>query len=128
MEGKNILIAEDNPINRKNVVSYLNKIGLQNVHVAGNGEEAVQRCIVSNYHLILLDFYMPIMDGLQASRMIRQNSKGLNPFIVALTANVSEDSRLRAKESGMADFMGNPVDPLVLAGKVATYLLPSNKE
>ena len=115
----NILIAEDNAINRNVAVGSLNKLGYpkENVTVAFDGIEAVKRYQESlsrpsaqHFDAILMDIWMPNMDGYEATAQIIELARinGERPIIVAVTADITEDSVDRAKEAGMLGFLAKP--------------------
>lgn len=101
-----ILVVEDNKINQKLTKKMLEKMGYDCV-IVDDGQAAVDECNKNNYSLILMDMQMPTMDGITASRIISKNHKG--PAIVAMTANVFNEDRLKCFEAGMKDFIGKPV-------------------
>lgn len=104
-----ILVAEDHPVNRKLVGLLLEKMGCIALY-AENGLEACALASSETVDLILMDLHMPDMDGLDATRRIRQmpGSRGQVP-IIALTADVLEDTRQAAFMAGMNDFLLKPV-------------------
>ncbi|MGB5489076.1 MAG: ATP-binding protein, partial [Lysobacterales bacterium] len=107
--SKKILLAEDNQINQLVVMKQLELLGHHAV-VVNNGNEALTAIRQDNYDLILMDCQMPELDGLQATRLIRQNGFSQSGLpIIALTANVFDDDREACFESGMNDFIGKPV-------------------
>jgi signal transduction histidine kinase len=109
--ARRVLLAEDNPINRKIGVRMLEKLSCQ-VEVAVNGREAVEMAGKSQYDLILMDCGMPVMDGLEAARLIRARQSGDRPApIVALTAHAFAGMRVQCLEAGMDDFVSKPVTP-----------------
>lgn len=103
-----ILLAEDNLINQKVAVRILNKLGYT-PDLAGNGMEAVQMLEKRNYDLVLMDMLMPVMDGLEATRLIRQ-SNNCQPIIIAMTANTLPEDREESLKAGMDDFISKPVN------------------
>ncbi len=109
----NILLAEDNPINQKLAEMMLVKAGYQ-VETATTGKEAFETYIASsgNFDLILMDMQMPEMDGIEATRLIRnweeQNQRRVP--IVALTANAIKGDKEKCIEGGMDDFITKPID------------------
>lgn len=104
-----ILIAEDNPVNQKLAVTILSKAGYR-VDVAADGKQAVEMFTrqPKAYDLIFMDLQMPEMDGLTASKIIRENGFAAVP-IVAMTANATEGDRMACIEAGMNDFMSKPI-------------------
>ena len=109
-QALNILLAEDNRVNRLLAVRLLNKAGHQ-VRVAENGEEAISAWFVQRPDVILMDMQMPIMDGLEATAHIRQqehqNQLRRTP-IIALTANALDSDRAKCLAVGMDDFISKP--------------------
>jgi two-component system sensor histidine kinase/response regulator len=115
-----VLVAEDNATNQKVIVMQLTRLGCM-VEVANDGLEAVQLASHKTYDLILMDCQMPVMDGFQATRAIRQHSGGRVP-IVALTANAMEGERQRCLDAGMDDYLAKPVRPDDLIAKLRGWL------
>jgi len=108
-----ILIVEDNLINQKISKVIFEKIGCK-LDVANNGKEGLEKYKVNPYDLILMDIQMPVMDGLEATRKIRQFEKiqdERHTFIVALTANALESDRRKTREAGMDGFIAKPFNP-----------------
>jgi CheY-like chemotaxis protein/nitrogen-specific signal transduction histidine kinase len=105
-----ILLAEDNPVNQKVASRTLERMGYR-VDVVGNGVEALAAVDAIEYDLILMDVQMPEMDGLEATRRIRElpPPRGRIPRIVAMTASAMDSDRVEAMDSGMDDFVGKPV-------------------
>ncbi|WP_309382185.1 PAS domain-containing hybrid sensor histidine kinase/response regulator [Cerasicoccus frondis] len=106
-----ILLAEDNPINRKVVQFVLNRLGCL-VDNAANGREAVECYQKEAYDLILMDVQMPELDGLAATREIRQLSRdGESPWIIGLSAAAMKEDQEAAYAAGMNDFLNKPLKP-----------------
>ncbi len=103
-----ILVVEDNPVNQKVVVRILENAGHQ-VHLVGDGHQAVEAALTSDYELVLMDCHIPGMDGFEATRRIREKKAPEALPIVALTAGVSEQDRSLCLEAGMNDHLGKPV-------------------
>jgi CheY-like chemotaxis protein len=119
------LIAEDNAINRNVAIGQLNKLGYSNerITVAFDGLEAVKSYEESlskppseRFNAILMDIWMPDMDGYEATRKIMElaRANGENTTIVAVTADITEDSIDRAKDAGMDGFLAKPYKTLDL--------------
>ena len=104
-----ILVAEDNPMNLRVIGHILKKMGYQ-ADTAGHGEEAIVALHRQKYDLVLMDLEMPVMGGLEATAMIRENvSPDRQPFIVALTAHVVGDQLRECLEGGMDDYLAKPI-------------------
>lgn len=100
-----ILVAEDNIVNRSIIVKMLNSFGYE-VDTAGNGREAVEKFYQKNYDLIFMDFHMPVMDGIQAAEIILSQA---SPVIIAMTADAFKEDREKAEQAGMRGFLPKPV-------------------
>ena len=122
-ERKHVLLAEDNVVNQKVAVRMLEKHGYI-CDVVGNGAEAVQSIEKGGYDLVLMDCQMPVMDGFEATRMIRSLAAPANPHIpiVALTANAIEGDRERCLDAGMDDYLSKPVESSVLVETVDRWI------
>ena len=123
-ENKRVLLAEDNAINQMVSVSLLKKLGFV-VDVAENGNEALKSLEQNHYDLVLMDCQMPVMDGYEATRMIRDpSSPVLNHAvpIVAMTANAMSGEREKCLAAGMNDYTTKPVKIEVLK-KVLSQVL-----
>ncbi|MFA6087038.1 two-component regulator propeller domain-containing protein [Mucilaginibacter sp.] len=103
----NILIAEDNAINQKLAKYILNKMGYK-PDIVGNGHEALNALITKKYDMILMDVQMPEMDGLEATRFIRQNMDH-QPAIIAMTANVMTEDKDACFAAGMNGYLSKPL-------------------
>jgi PAS domain S-box-containing protein len=106
----NILVAEDNHVNQVLALSLLNKMGHE-VTVVEDGQRAIHALESKNFDLVVMDLQMPGMDGLEATRRIRENerSTGKHVPILAMTAHVMEGDRRRCISEGMDGYLGKPV-------------------
>lgn len=119
--GRLILIVEDEPVNREISQAILNDLGLV-VDVAEDGAEAVERVREKNYDLILMDMQMPNIDGVEATRLVRQLPNGKKNPIIAMTANAFAEDKVRCFDAGMNDFIMKPVDPEVFFDTLLKWL------
>jgi len=113
LNSHHVLLVEDNPINQKLGRSLLVKAG-QKVTVVANGKEAVERYIAhpQNFDLIFMDIQMPEMDGLEATRLIREKEEQAKDWrvpIIAMTAQCMEGDREKCYNAGMDDFIAKPI-------------------
>jgi signal transduction histidine kinase/ligand-binding sensor domain-containing protein/CheY-like chemotaxis protein len=113
--GLKILLAEDNIINKKVAIRILKKIG-HSVEAVENGENALTFYKKNNYDLILMDIQMPVMDGLTATKKIREieSQNGAHIPIIALTANAFKEDKAKCLQAGMDDFLSKPFKPIDL--------------
>jgi signal transduction histidine kinase/CheY-like chemotaxis protein len=122
--GLTVLLAEDNPINRKIGTSMLEKLGVR-VDLANDGEAAVAAFRERGYDAILMDCMMPGLDGFGATRAIREiearRDDGERIPIVAVTAAAFSDERRRCEEAGMDGFLAKPFKPGELAAALARW-------
>jgi CheY-like chemotaxis protein len=120
-----ILVAEDNPINQRVLSMMLSRLG-QAAEVVSNGQEAVDSVATGKFDLVFMDVNMPVMDGIEATRVIRSRF-GARPIIVAMTADVT--SRQSCIDVGMNDFVLKPLrmDELIRVTQKTSWM-PSEEE
>jgi len=111
-----ILVAEDNPVNRRLASAMLGKMG-HRVTLANNGLEAIAEWNRTPFDLIFMDVQMPEMDGLEAARQIRKQelAKGTRSRVIAMTANVLDGDRELCLAAGMDDYISKPISHRALA-------------
>ena len=125
LTGKNILIVEDNELNRFLAVTILKKWNA-NIHIAENGEEAVQAVRNKAIDVVLMDIQMPVMDGVAASIAIRKELNSKVP-IIALTANALESEKEKCWQAGMNEYITKPYNPDYLREKIIFLIENSTK-
>jgi len=103
-----LLLVEDNTVNQRVALMMLQKLGYE-ARLAENGAEALAALAEQPFDVILMDMEMPVMDGCEATRRIRQTAGATRPWIVALTANAMNSDRQRVLAAGMNDFVPKPV-------------------
>ena len=110
LAGARILVAEDNLVNQQVTRKFLQLSGLE-VDIVANGELALAILEQHDFDAILMDVHMPIMDGMEATRRIRDNPRHADLPIIALSAGVTVEERSNCLASGMNDFCGKPFTP-----------------
>lgn len=110
MQGRTVLLVEDNAINRQVAGEFLKDIGLI-VEEAHNGREAFKKAITNEYDLILMDIQMPEMDGLTATSKIRAVPGLADLPILAITAHAMITDRDKSIKAGMNDHITKPINP-----------------
>ena len=124
-KDKRILLVEDNLINQEIALALLEDVGFA-VTVANNGEEAVnivkKQAALPPFDLVLMDLQMPVMDGFEATRRIRETVGPAAMPIIAMTAHVLGEERVRCVEAGMADHIAKPIDIDRLYAALEQYL------
>ncbi|MCZ7662364.1 MAG: PAS domain S-box protein [Thermoleophilia bacterium] len=119
-----VLLAEDNPVNQKVALKTLEKLGYR-ADVVETGAEAVEALRSAVYDLVLMDVQMPGMDGLEATRRIRDPRTGvLSPTtpIVALTAHAMAGDRQKCLDAGMDDYLPKPIKPAELSAVLGRWI------
>ncbi|PKI17842.1 ATP-binding protein [Colwellia sp. 12G3] len=123
-----VLVVEDNRINQRVMNSILNKFSIEH-DIVGNGQLAIDKLKETSadnlYAVILMDCQMPVMDGLTATKLIRQGEAGeqhQSTHIIAITAGVMEGDEQKCLATGMNDYLSKPIDHMILIEKLAELL------
>jgi CheY-like chemotaxis protein len=111
--GTRVLVAEDEPINREILKALLEFAGCL-VDTAANGAAALSAARDTVYDVILMDVQMPVMNGIEATRLIRLDSRNRHTAIIAATANAFEDDLRACHAAGMNDHLTKPIEPSLL--------------
>ena len=119
IKDAHILLVEDNTINQEIIIGLLENSNLK-LDIASNGKEAIDLFNLYDYSLILMDIQMPIMDGYEASQIIRQQNKQIP--IIALSANAMKEDREKSKAHGMNRHLNKPIDVEELYKTLLKYI------
>jgi signal transduction histidine kinase/ActR/RegA family two-component response regulator len=111
--GRRVLLVEDNEINRIVAIELLEQAQLE-VDIAENGEQALDKLRCHEYDCVLMDVQMPVMDGYQATRLLREIPSCRDIPVIAMTANVMNSDYQQCLAAGMNDFIGKPILPATL--------------
>jgi CheY-like chemotaxis protein len=118
-----ILVVEDNQVNQKVVTAVLRKRGFS-IEMASDGQEALNKLNDSPaFDLVLMDVQMPVLDGLETTRLIRKEPRWKELRIVAMTAHAMNGDKERCLEAGMNGYISKPVHPSLLLSTVDEFLL-----
>lgn len=123
LEGRTVLLVEDNPINREVAGALLRRLGL-NVVTAEHGEQALRVLRSENIDLVLMDLHMPVMDGLQTTEEIRRDPKLRHLPVLALTADVMSESQTELLAKGANALLSKPIDPDRLREALLQWMPP----
>lgn len=126
-----VCIAEDNAINQKIAIQYIQRLGYSKVDAYDNGLKAVeglrQKALEGQpYHIILMDVQMPVMDGYDATKLLRKDpiESVRKTLVIAMTASAIQGDREKCLAAGMNDYLAKPVRQDVLKKKLDTYIGP----
>lgn len=123
MEGKKILVVEDNEDTREILFYRIKGMGNYEVQIAANGKEALAIGSQSAPDLIIMDLKMPVMDGWEATKAVRQTTWGRSLPIIALTAQAMENDEEKALNVGCNDYIAKPImDYTILKRKIEKLL------
>jgi two-component system sensor histidine kinase/response regulator len=123
VSGAYLLLVDDNEVNQELAVEILQDAGIR-VDVANNGLEAVEMVNLNDYDGVLMDCQMPVMDGYEATRRIRADSRFTTLPILAMTANATSGAKEFCLAAGMNDYIGKPIDVNLLFATLAHWVTP----
>ena len=120
LKGIHILLVEDNVLNQK-IGKYILQKQNALITTAANGKEAIEHIRQTHFDIILMDLYMPVMDGYETSRIIREDMKNPIP-IIALTASLSAGDDGGYLSAGMNAIISKPFDAAILCGLIVRLI------
>jgi signal transduction histidine kinase/DNA-binding response OmpR family regulator len=124
-----VLLVEDNQVNQLVAADMLEEMGCE-VDIAENGEQAIQAMKQKSYGVVFMDSQMPVMDGITATKLIREHEKAQNEprrVIIAMTAHAYENARIDCKKAGMDDFLSKPFEYDQLHNMLLKYLASNTR-
>jgi two-component system, sensor histidine kinase and response regulator len=124
LAGMEILLVEDNDLNQELARELLEQVGAR-VSVAGNGREALEQLRQSPFDLVLMDLQMPVMDGLSATRAIREQREWDRLPVIAMTAEAMAGDREKCLAVGMNDYISKPIDPAQMFATIVRWARPA---
>ena len=124
LAGAKVLLVEDNEINQELASELLTEAGII-VSIAFNGQEALDTLKYEVFDGVLMDCQMPVMDGYEATRAIRDQEKFKDLPVIAMTANVMSGDREKVLEVGMNDLIGKPINVREMFGIMAKWITPA---
>eukprot|EP01133_Synstelium_polycarpum_P005522 gene5522-6378_t len=124
LRGAWLLLVEDNEVNQEVAQHILNDAGIR-VDIASNGAIALAKIEENSYDGVLMDCQMPVMDGYQATRKLRQDPRYSNLPVIAMTANAMVGDKEKCLDAGMNDFIAKPIDVAQLFGTLARWIAPA---
>ncbi len=123
LRGSRLLLVEDNELNTEVALGLLAECELQ-VDVAENGQRALEMVAAHQYDAVLMDMQMPVMDGITATRKIREDARWQDLPIIAMTANAMQQDRERCAAAGMNDHVAKPIEPDELFATLLRWVRP----
>jgi two-component system sensor histidine kinase/response regulator len=123
IRGAKVLLVEDNEINQEIAVELLGQAGLT-VIVAHNGQEALDKVSQFDFDCVLMDCQMPVMDGYEATRRIRQDKRFDSLPIIAITANAMKGDLEKCLDAGMSAHLSKPIDPNKMFNTLLEWIRP----
>ncbi|MCB9205192.1 MAG: response regulator [Flavobacteriales bacterium] len=123
LKGRKILLVEDNEINTELAIELLKDVGIEVTHAA-NGLLAIEMLRDGDYECVLMDIQMPVLDGLSATRQIREEQLHGGRPIIAMTAHAMAGEREKSLAAGMNEHISKPIDPKKLYQTLVEFLAP----
>ena len=127
LRGAWLLLVEDNEVNQEVAQHILNDAGIR-VDIASNGAIALAKIEENAYDGVLMDCQMPVMDGYQATRKLRQDPRYSDLPVIAMTANAMVGDKEKCLDAGMNDFIAKPIDVAQLFGTLARWIAPATPQ
>lgn len=125
LAGARILLVEDNPVNQELARELLNRAGIL-VNIAGDGREALAILERERFDAVLMDCQMPVMDGYEATRALRQRPGWKDLPVIAMTANAMAGDRQKVLDAGMNDHVAKPIRVDDLFAALARWVRPAS--
>ncbi len=126
LAGNRVLLLEDNLLNQELASAFLREVGVE-FDIAQHGAQALEKLAQRNYDAVLMDCQMPVMDGYQASKRIREQQKYDNLPIIALTAHALVGEREKCLAAGMNEHLTKPISSLKLYAALAHWIKPKSQ-
>ncbi|UJP06421.1 MAG: response regulator [Nitrosomonas sp.] len=123
LTGITILVVEDNDLNQEIITGFLKHYGAT-VTVASHGQEAIAMLNKQSFDCVLMDIQMPVMNGLEATKIIRSDARWFDLCIIAVTAYVDQHHRELCQQAGMNDFLTKPITPELLVDTILKWVPP----
>jgi len=121
--GARVLLVEDNDLNQQVASEFLSQCGLE-VVIAGNGLEALEKIHTESFNVVLMDLHMPVMDGFEATQLIRAMPEAAKLPIIAMTAAAMVQDRIASASIGMNGHIAKPINPEELADTLLRWIAP----
>ncbi|WP_317204738.1 response regulator [Janthinobacterium sp.] len=125
VRGAWLLLVEDNEVNQEVAQQILSDAGVR-VDIASNGAMALAKIAVNDYDGVLMDCQMPVMDGYDATRALRENARHASLPVIAMTANAMVGDKEKCLAAGMDDFIAKPIDVAQLFATLARWIVPKH--
>lgn len=126
IRGARVLLVEDNEINQQVACELLEQAGLQ-VDIANNGREAIDKIAEADYDVVLMDIQMPVMDGYQATKHLRNDGRYQDLPILAMTANATTVDHEKSLAAGMNVHINKPINPEDLFAALLEWIVPGDR-